>query len=165
MNTPSVPPIALAGDRVREFEELCDLIPDDAHWGMPLTPDLVRHIRASIAAPTPSASSVPSFEAKHVSTKMKGETIVLTLELKGLEGAPQYLVTPINPAAVRAAPANPAPSVLTYFEVGTTERGSALNTAMKEADTSGFTRGQFQWCSVFADALVRALLQANGATK
>jgi hypothetical protein len=37
---------------VKEFEALCDLIPEDAYWGMPLTPDLVRHIRDCSTAPT-----------------------------------------------------------------------------------------------------------------
>jgi len=33
---------------VRDFDTLCALIPEDAYWGMPLTPDLVRHILASV---------------------------------------------------------------------------------------------------------------------
>lgn len=43
----------------------------------------------------------------------------------------------------------------TFMEVGTTERGSAINASMQSADQAGFTRGTFKWCSIFADALAR----------
>lgn len=56
-------------------------------------------------------------------------------------------------------------SALTFFEVGTTERGSALNTAIVKACQSGFTRGSFQWCSVFADALVALLAASMGGDR
>lgn len=52
----------------------------------------------------------------------------------------------------------------TFMEVGTTERGSAINAAMQSADQAGFTRGTFKWCSIFADALARhAHLASNKA--
>jgi hypothetical protein len=54
-----------------------------------------------------------------------------------------------------------AVSVLTFLEVGTTERGSAINAAMQFADQTGFTRGKFQWCSAYADALVRTLVAGD----
>jgi hypothetical protein len=47
---------------VKEFEAICDLIPEDAYWGMPLTPDLVRHIRAGCTAAT--AGSAPVAEVR-----------------------------------------------------------------------------------------------------
>jgi hypothetical protein len=45
----------------------------------------------------------------------------------------------------------------TFFEVGTTERGSELNKAIQEADLTGFARGSFKWCSVLADRIADAL--------
>ncbi|WP_046427849.1 hypothetical protein [Burkholderia vietnamiensis] len=48
------------------------------------------------------AALPPTFEGKHVSLKQKGAKLFLTLELDGVEGAPSYLVTPVNPAVVRA---------------------------------------------------------------
>ncbi len=46
-------------------------------------------------------ASTPTFVAKHVSLKQKGGKIELTLEVDGIEGAPRYALTPINPAVVR----------------------------------------------------------------
>jgi hypothetical protein len=57
----------------------------------------------------PRASDAPSFEAKHVNCVTKGASIFLTLQLDALEGAPRYLVTPVNPAVVRASDAPNAP--------------------------------------------------------
>lgn len=48
------------------------------------------------------AALPPTFKGKHVSLKQKGAKLFLTLELDGVEGAPSYLVTPVNPAVVRA---------------------------------------------------------------
>ncbi|WP_186113895.1 Lar family restriction alleviation protein [Burkholderia gladioli] len=55
------------------------------------------------ASPTPA---IPAYPAKHISLKMRRDRkIVLTLELDAVEGAPAYLLTPVNPCVVRAAPA------------------------------------------------------------
>lgn len=48
----------------------------------------------------------------------------------------------------------------TYGEIGTTERGSAINTAMKEADFF-FKRSSFEWASAFADALMNQSLASS----
>lgn len=56
---------------------------------------------AEVDARDHTPASAPSFEAKHLSLKQKGGKIILTLELDGVEGAPRYFVTPINPAVVR----------------------------------------------------------------
>jgi hypothetical protein len=62
--------------------------------------------RAALSArASDAAAGAPTFDAKHVSLKQKGDKIILTLELDGLEGAPRYRVTPINPAVVRSHPA------------------------------------------------------------
>lgn len=50
----------------------------------------------------------PTFEAKHISLKQNGSKLILTLELDGVESAPRYAVTPINPCVVRA-PLQPEP--------------------------------------------------------
>jgi hypothetical protein len=63
-------------------------------------------VRAALSArASDAAAGAPTFDAKHVSLKQKGDKIILTLELDGLEGAPRYRVTPINPAVVRSHPA------------------------------------------------------------
>ncbi|MCA8251812.1 hypothetical protein LGM89_00915 [Burkholderia sp. AU31624] len=60
-----------------------------------------RNARALLAAQQPEP---PTFEAKHISLKQKGAKLILTLELDGVEGAPRYTVTPINPSVVRPQP-------------------------------------------------------------
>jgi len=57
--------------------------------------------RALLAAQQPET---PTFEAKHISLKQKGAKLILKLELDGVEGAPRYTVTPINPSVVRPQP-------------------------------------------------------------
>ena len=61
-------------------------------------------IDATIAALTYLSDTLPpTFVAKHVALKQKGAKLLMTLELDAVEGAPVYLVTPINPAAVRSS--------------------------------------------------------------
>lgn len=56
-----------------------------------------------VASPAPA---IPAYPAKHISLKMRRDRkIVLTLELDAVEGAPAYLLTPVNPCVVRAVPA------------------------------------------------------------
>ncbi|MGG2041165.1 Lar family restriction alleviation protein [Burkholderia gladioli] len=55
------------------------------------------------ASPAPA---IPAYPAKHISLKTRRDRkIVLTLELDAVEGAPAYLLTPVNPCVVRSAPA------------------------------------------------------------
>ena len=49
------------------------------------------------------STAAPAFEAKHISLTQKDAKLLLTLEIDAVEGAPAYLVTPINPAAVRSS--------------------------------------------------------------
>ncbi|HIC7214890.1 hypothetical protein [Burkholderia stabilis] len=62
---------------------------------------LLDRLVALLAAQQPEP---PTFEAKHVSLKQKGAKLILTLELDGVESAPRYTVTPINPSVVRPQP-------------------------------------------------------------
>jgi hypothetical protein len=73
-----------------------------AETGHAAEPDEVPLYAAPQAECAPIAPRAPTFEAKHVSLKQKGEKIILTLELDGVEGAPRYAITPINPGVVRA---------------------------------------------------------------
>lgn len=74
---------------------------------------------AAPAAPQPTGKQdlqvaapqcAPSFNARHVSLSQPGTKIILTLELDAIEGAPQYIVTPVNPAVVRQAAPQGQPS-------------------------------------------------------
>lgn len=76
--------------------------------------DIVAQVRKEGIKAAPAVpQSVPSFNARQISLKQRGAKIVLTLELDAIEGAPQYIVTPINPSVVRpAAPSNIASDTL-----------------------------------------------------
>ncbi|WP_186239465.1 hypothetical protein [Burkholderia gladioli] len=66
--------------------------------------NLLAFARALLAASP--APAIPAYPAKHISLKMRRDRkIVLTLELDAVEGAPAYLLTPVNPCVVRAVPA------------------------------------------------------------
>jgi hypothetical protein len=61
---------------------------------------------AATHAPAMAETQVPQFDAKHVSLKQRGQNIILTLELNGVEPAPRYKVIPVNPGVVRRAAAS-----------------------------------------------------------
>lgn len=62
--------------------------------------------RARAALAASPAPAIPAYPAKHISLKTRRDRkIVLTLELDAVEGAAAYLLTPVNPGVVRAAPA------------------------------------------------------------
>jgi hypothetical protein len=83
----------------REYDALIDYAMAKA--GIVIDPDL-----AATHAPAMAETQVPQFDAKHVSLKQRGQNIILTLELNGVEPAPRYKVIPVNPGVVRRAAAS-----------------------------------------------------------
>lgn len=64
----------------------------------------VHNARAASPQSVEQTAQVPQFDAKHVSLKERADgKLVLTLLLDGVESAPRYKVTPVNPGVVRVA--------------------------------------------------------------
>lgn len=86
------------------YDSICETLRADgviarAALAAPAAPQPTGKQDLQVAAP----QRAPSFNARHVSLSQPGAKIILTLELDAIEGAPQYIVTPVNPAVVRQA--------------------------------------------------------------
>ena len=60
----------------------------------------------NVVAELNTENRAPVFVGRHVSLNQEGKKIFVTLEFDGIEGAPHYAVTPINPCAVRSPTAS-----------------------------------------------------------